>query len=82
MFAGSQDVAHERDLMKSKGVTHIINAATGISNYYPEDFKYKRLDICDTPEQEIQSLFESCIAFIDEAIGSGGAVYVHCNAGS
>lgn len=67
--------------MKSKGVTHIINAASGIPDHFPNDFVYKRVDIRDVPEMDIKSHFTSCIEFIDQAIMTGGAVYVHCNAG-
>ncbi|XP_018494891.1 dual specificity protein phosphatase 1B [Galendromus occidentalis] len=81
LFLGSQDVASELELLKSKGVTHIINAASGIKNHFPDDFKYKRVEVLDIPEQEMRSHFEHCNSFIDEALASGGAVFVHCNAG-
>lgn len=78
---GSQDVASDKDLMKSKNITHIINAATGVRNYFPEDFKYLKLNLLDVPEQDIRKDFEAALAFIDEAIAAGGATFVHCNAG-
>lgn len=78
---GSQDVASEKELLKSNGITHIINAATGIRNYFPEEFRYLKLSLLDIPEQDIRKDFEMALAFIDEATASGGSAFVHCNAG-
>ncbi|OQR74070.1 dual specificity protein phosphatase 19-like [Tropilaelaps mercedesae] len=81
LYVGSQDVAAEKEILKSKNVLHIVNAASGIGNHFPEDFRYMKLNILDLPEQDIKSVFESCFAFIDEALAAGGSTFVHCNAG-
>lgn len=36
LFLGSQDAAVNIEGLKAKGVTHILNVATGISNAFPE----------------------------------------------
>lgn len=79
--SGSQDVAADKDLLVSHGITHVVNAATFIPNYHEPDLVYKRFEILDLPDSDLSPLFEPCCDFIDEALNSGGSVLVHCNAG-
>lgn len=81
LFVGSQDVAADKQLLLSHGVTHVLNAATFIPNFHEPDLVYKRLDLMDLPEATLEPLLEPCCDFIDGALSDGGAVLVHCNAG-
>ena len=36
MYIGSGDLAMDRDVLKSHGITHILNVATGIGPCFPE----------------------------------------------
>ncbi|CAM1303653.1 DUSP19 (predicted) [Pycnogonum litorale] len=81
LLVGSQDVAQDDEILKRNGVTHVLNLATGVSNYFPNMFMYKKIEILDLPESNIVQYFPECITFIDDAIENGGCVFVHCNAG-
>lgn len=81
MSTGSQDVAHNLELLEKYKVTHILNVASHVNNIYPDKFTYLSLDLRDLPDFPIFCAFPKAFDFIDSAIESGGCVLVHCNAG-
>ncbi|KAK7493217.1 hypothetical protein BaRGS_00015554 [Batillaria attramentaria] len=81
LIMGSQDVAHNMELLDKFKVTHILNVASHVENIYPEKFTYLSMDLRDLPDFPISKAFPEAIEFIDKAIKSGGCVLVHCNAG-
>ena len=81
LLTGSQDVASDLDLLIKYSVTHIINVAAVIGNFFPDKFTYKKINIYDRPHVDIVQYFPACFTFIDEAIAKKGCVLVHCNAG-
>ncbi|XP_071802917.1 dual specificity protein phosphatase 19-like [Asterias amurensis] len=80
VLLGSQDVAANLELLQKHHVTHILNVATGIVNFFPNQFIYKTVEILDVPETDITGYFAECFQFIDAAKATG-KVLVHCNAG-
>ena len=78
---GSQDVAHNLELLEKHNVTHILNVASHVNNLFPEKFTYLSLDLRDLPEFPIFKAFPEALDFIDTALDSQGCVLVHCNAG-
>ncbi|XP_074381978.1 dual specificity protein phosphatase 1-like [Apium graveolens] len=48
---------------------------------YPDDFKYRTVDVQDRHDVNIAQYFDDCIGFIDEAKEMGGNVLVHCFVG-
>lgn len=81
LIMGSQDVAHNSELLDKFKVTHILNVASFVDNIYPEKFTYLSMDLRDLPDFPISKAFPEAIEFIEKAIQSGGCVLVHCNAG-
>ncbi|KAL3831705.1 hypothetical protein ACJMK2_023425 [Sinanodonta woodiana] len=80
LILGSQDVAHNLELLQKYKVTHILNIATFIENLDPDLFKYLNINILDDPSVNIMLHFELCFNFIEQG-RNGGCVLVHCNAG-
>lgn len=78
---GSQDVAHDLDILTKNKITHILNVATGVINLFEGWFTYKKIQVYDNPEWQIIEIFEESIEFINKAVLAGGCVLVHCNAG-
>ncbi|KAK7081566.1 dual specificity phosphatase 19, partial [Halocaridina rubra] len=78
---GSQDVAHDLDILTSNKITHILNVATGIHNLFEGWFIYKTKEVFDTPACRIIDIFDECCDYIHSAVVGGGCVLVHCNAG-
>lgn len=77
IFVSSQDVAADKELMKSQNITHVLNVATGVPNFFPDDFQYLKIEILDLPYEDIRKHFVTCFAFMNSA----DKVLVHCNAG-
>ena len=77
---GSQDVAAHLSILERYNVTHILNLASCVENFYPEQFQYKYIKIEDYPEAQILPHFETAFEFINEGM-KFGCVLVHCNAG-
>ncbi|EPB68863.1 dual specificity phosphatase, catalytic domain protein [Ancylostoma ceylanicum] len=45
VYLGSQDVAGDLAILEAEGITHIVNCATGVPNYYPKKFTYLHLEV-------------------------------------
>lgn len=81
LLLGSQDAAHDLELLRKHKVTHILNVAYGVENAFLSEFTYKTISILDVPETNILSYFPECFEFIEQAKLKDGVVLVHCNAG-
>ena len=81
VILGSQDVAHDLDILTNNKVTHILNVATGICNVFEGWFTYKTKEAYDTPSCRIIDILDECCDYMNNAVKGGGCVLVHCNAG-
>lgn len=80
-FVGSQDIAADREILKKYNVTHILNLATLVKNYFKEDsIEYMNIIINDMPSEGALQHFRNAFAFVDRGRQSG-CVFIHCNAG-
>ena len=75
-FTGSQDVAADLAILKNGGITHIINVATGIQNFFPKQFRYYNLELLDLPTTDIQNHLHQVIEYINEIVVAGGKVTI------
>ena len=81
IYLGDIEGAANRDLLKRKGITHIVNLSYN-DNFYPADFKYLKIDIEDEDNVNIYQYFAPTKAFIDKALSDKKSkVFVHCMAG-
>ncbi|KAF8158216.1 protein-tyrosine phosphatase-like protein [Crassisporium funariophilum] len=74
------------ETLKKLGISHIVcirdaKEAFSVRPRFPDNFKYMVLDVEDNEEQNLIRLFPEAKRFIDQAIGQGGRVLVHCNGG-
>ncbi len=81
LYIGSVFEAKNKDFLKSKHITHIVNATYEIKNFFPQDFVYLKLNLLDIPMQSLYTALEPAYKFITNAMGKGGVVLVHCQAG-
>ena len=81
LYVGSQDVAHDLDLLSANKITHILNVASGVVNLYDGWFIYKTKEALDVPEFSLIEIFDECCEFMHNCINCGGNVLIHCNAG-
>ena len=81
VYIGSQDAALNVSALNHCKITHILNVATGISNAFPERYKYLNIELLDLPQANIRQVFSRTNEFIQEAVVDDGCVLIHCNAG-
>jgi hypothetical protein len=82
IFLGSINSSYDLDVLKSKGITHIISVILGYDPAFPEDFQYLIINALDNENNNISDVFESCNDFINDALfESNGKVLIHCMAG-
>ncbi|KAJ8619635.1 hypothetical protein MRB53_028164 [Persea americana] len=81
LFLGSIGVAHNKDILKRFNITHILIVAKSLDPAFPNDFIYKKIEVLDSPDTNLEQHFDECFNFIDEAKRMGGSVLVHCFAG-
>ena len=79
-LTASQDVAAESEILEQYGVTHVLNVASYVRNYFPDRITYKNMNIYDTIDMAILPCLPSAFEFINEG-RKAGCVLVHCNAG-
>ena len=80
LYLGSQDAAADLDLLKSHEITHVLNVASGVDNFFPDQFVYRRIELLDVPETVFP--FSDVIDFLSKGKTDHGAnIFVHCNAG-
>ena len=63
--------------------SQVLNMATRCPNAFEDEgvFTYKSMLLEDSLDTDIKSALGECVAFINEALASGGKVLVHCQAG-
>lgn len=84
LHIGSQDAAADLPLLQARGVTHVVNAAAAtVPNFHEGDgVTYLSLELLDLPEFTLtRNTIDLVCDFIETALSSGGAAFVHCNAG-
>ncbi|KAL8100265.1 uncharacterized protein LOC141683475 [Apium graveolens] len=80
LFVGSIGAANNKSALRSLSITHILTVMSSTPPY-PDEFKYKIVDVQDRHDVSISRYFDDCFDFIDEAKERGGKVLVHCFAG-
>ncbi|CUG86233.1 dual specificity protein phosphatase, putative [Bodo saltans] len=81
VFVGSVRSAQSLDVYAKLGITHVLTMGRGLDALPPPGGKHKVVIVDDLPGACIDFAFEDAVAFIDDAVKSGGAVVVHCFAG-
>ncbi|TNV78290.1 hypothetical protein FGO68_gene7414 [Halteria grandinella] len=81
LWLGDMAGAYNKDILKKNGITDILTVAQDILPKFPRLFNYKLIKILDTPSANLKVHFQTCIAFIRDALNRGGCVLVHCYAG-
>ena len=81
IFIGNEAAAMNKALLQHYGVTHILIAAQELAPHFPEDFQYCHLAIRDRSSEKLLQFVGPAIDFINQALASGGTVYIHCYQG-
>jgi protein-tyrosine phosphatase len=83
LFLGDKRTARDMEVLKSLGVTHIVNATLEVRNYFEKEpnFHYYNAACMDTDASDIGQYFVGAVDFIDAARKEGHGVLVHCQQG-
>ncbi|CAF3180483.1 unnamed protein product [Rotaria sp. Silwood2] len=82
IFVGNILDAQSRDRLTQNGITHIVNCTPDLPFYWEKKYEYMRINILDSPSQNIRKYFEDFIEFVDNALRiKTNNVLVHCSAG-
>lgn len=77
LYLGSAVHASSLDILEVLEITHIVNAAIEVPNYFDEKFQYFKIRVLDEETEQIKNYFDDALKFIIDAI-SLGKVLVHC----
>ncbi|CEG48077.1 dual specificity protein catalytic domain-containing [Plasmopara halstedii] len=90
IYLGSRAHARDKNLLQRLHITHILNVTpqkemdpvAGVPNFFEKDktFIYQRCSIFDNKAQDLSSVLDSSITFIEQA-KYYGRILVHCNKG-
>ncbi|XP_064207417.1 dual specificity protein phosphatase 14 isoform X1 [Anguilla rostrata] len=82
LFLSRGNVASNRSLLLSKGITCVVNATIELPNFNWPHVEYVKVPLADMPHSPISLYFDS-VADKIHSVGRGkrGAVLVHCAAG-
>eukprot|EP00004_Rigifila_ramosa_P027793 TRINITY_DN9178_c0_g1_i6.p1 TRINITY_DN9178_c0_g1~~TRINITY_DN9178_c0_g1_i6.p1 ORF type:complete len:209 (-),score=49.13 TRINITY_DN9178_c0_g1_i6:27-617(-) len=83
LFISSQDGAANKAALELHGITHVVNAAEGVANFFPEQLHYCNVALLDIDtERLVTPALAACLEWMDAALQNPqAAVLVHCNAG-
>jgi len=78
-FLGDRGDACDRDRLRQRGITHIVNCSKELPCHFEGEFEYLWLRMED-PDPAFADKLPACCAFIDAGRGQG-KVMVHCTGG-
>ena len=70
-----------KDVLKERGITHILTCALGIKPVFPEDFEYKSMPMLDKATVGILKFIEEGCNFLKDCFEKEGKALVHCFVG-
>lgn len=77
IFIGNIAAATSKELLKEHNITQIMVCGYYLNTFFPQDFRYKTIEIDDSENEDILSHLVECFEFID----SGSKVFIHCRSG-
>ena len=85
LYLGSQEHAHNRNVIEVLEITHVLNVTRGAANLFP-GLKYCRVHVDDCATENIALYFQKAFVFIQEAMeenrrGAKNIILVHCARG-
>ncbi len=82
MWLGSGKDAQDLESLQQLGISHILNVANDVPNYFPGLFTYRNLQVADFgSDPGISRVFPQAFEFVEQVRQSNGRLFVHCAAG-
>lgn len=77
LWLGDADTADDYPLLLSRNIQYVINLS-GEKYSKSKQIRYLNINVCDTPEANLQQYFAQTSQFIDFGLSKNKGVYVHC----
>jgi len=82
IYVGGKQSAQNLEELEQRKITHILNVADDVENFFPDKFHYTNLHVADFGQDEgISRIFPDAIAFVKKVKEENGRVLIHCFAG-
>jgi protein-tyrosine phosphatase len=83
LWIGDNSVARDYHWLRLHGITHIINVAKEVPNYFPDGFVYQKIPLSDTLTENIKPFLEPIASYIHitHFYNPKTKFLVHCFAG-
>ncbi|XP_066893793.1 protein phosphatase Slingshot homolog 3 isoform X4 [Kogia breviceps] len=81
LYLGSEWNAANLEELQRNRVTHILNTAREIDNFYPERFTYHNVRLWDEESAQLLPHWKETHRFVEAARAQGTRVLVHCKMG-
>lgn len=83
LWIGAATAAADLEWLRAHGITHIVNVAAEVPDFYPDELTYHSMSFRDCADdmKAMMDALPAAHAFIDSALASGGGVLVHCRMG-
>ena len=81
LYLGDNQSAGQIRHLQSHGITHILICGAELEPQFPEYFIYKKLNMLDKSNYDLEKDFNEGILFINQVITSMNIILVYCNKG-
>eukprot|EP01128_Nolandella_sp_AFSM9_P001257 TRINITY_DN11368_c0_g1_i1.p1 TRINITY_DN11368_c0_g1~~TRINITY_DN11368_c0_g1_i1.p1 ORF type:complete len:595 (+),score=117.31 TRINITY_DN11368_c0_g1_i1:298-2082(+) len=82
LYLGDAEAAQDIEQLLSNRVTHILNVADDVENFFGDNFVYCNLKVQDFGKDiGIGRVFKEALGFFRSCESAGGRLFVHCFAG-
>ncbi|KAJ0245775.1 Dual specificity phosphatase [Hirschfeldia incana] len=79
IYVGGDAVAKDKDILKTNGITHVLNCVGFICpEYHKSDFCYRSLWLRDSPSEDITSILYDVFDYFEDVREQQGRIFVHC----
>lgn len=78
IYIGNISTSINKELLKEKGITHILSATSHFMPAHPEDFKYLHIPSYDITSFDLSEFFNQGSEFIKEGTSGNNRILVHC----
>jgi rhodanese-related sulfurtransferase len=82
LYVGSERDASNWSFLREARITHVLMVGHELKPHFPGAFAYKHIPVQDSVEEQLDRLYASIFAFIDESRrDSNSVILAHCYAG-
>jgi len=78
LFVGSIGTAYSLSEILKHGIDHVLCLSNKSRLCFPDKLTYLKVDVTDSPDEDITQHFDVCFNFIERAKSKGGKCLVHC----